>query len=95
MQERLDAALRLAALDTDAFVAAVLDQHPDVLVATGRFTEPSGPDDVDALARLQSETEAAITLLERRLAAIGAELDALPRPGTPAAETGTRIDVAG
>ena len=95
MQERLDAARRLAALSTDAFVTAVLEQHPDVLAATGRFTEPSGPVDADSLARLRSETEAAIALLERRLADIGAELEQLPRPSVPVTETGTRIDVAG
>lgn len=95
MEARLEAARRLAALDTDAFVAAVVDETADFLIATGRFTPPEAALREDDAHALLTETQTTVALIERRLATLTDELHQLPRAATVTAETGTRVDFAG
>ena len=95
LSERVDAARKLAALDTADVVAAILDNTEMFVTATRRFEPPAGNvsrADLEAAARA---TDAAITAIEARLERVANELADTGRAAPPAQETGTRIDVAG
>jgi hypothetical protein len=95
IEARLAAARAIADLSTDDLTQAILADDSLAQVATARFTPPTGSLTLSDLSEAHHATEEVIAMLEDRLAEISADFQRLPRPATPAAETGSRIDVSG